>query len=411
MVTLSSDDFEDPTAGTCGMGSWSIVSGTTCTDAVDSGGPCSPGSPGNTCCDDTSTILYDLGGDCVLRTDRDTNCGGTGDSREWRIGHDYDTTGLSDLEICLSIASDSATSNDGILIYAEDPGHGAQVFCQMGSPVWGAVDLEWPYCAPLPSWAEDNPDLTLTIIAHSHDDRDVLYVDDVVVKGWTDSCTPSRSTVFTEDFDPCPVTDPIPSGWNGWTISTVPPGDGPACLTVCTGGSAGGVRAENEQLSMSHVVDTSAVDGDVRLCFFVGDDHSDAGEWISVWMDAGGGTTEVWYWDTQWGTDGACGKVCVGLSDVDPRAARNPGLVVGFTIASNSTGDRVFIDDVVVDGAVYCAGTGSVTAGPISEVGGGLYSFPLTDVAGVPMGATAVCTWDTPPDPVTGWDATWFRVP
>ncbi|MBW2263696.1 MAG: hypothetical protein JRG91_17165 [Deltaproteobacteria bacterium] len=414
MVELSNDDF-DASGGGCDIGGWSLVTGDNCRDRIDEAPGCLEGGRTRTCCDDASTIDFDLGGDCVLRTDSDTNCGGAGDSREWRITRDFDTRGLTDLELCFRIADLNATDNDGILVYAIDSTHYDQVFCLEGPPVTGATpvnNVEWPYCVDLSTtwpWVENIPDLTIMFIAHSHDDRDVLFLDDIVLRGWSSTCTPTRSVAFTENFDPCPGSSPIPDGWNGWTIT----GGGPLCLDVCTGGSAGGAVVNDDQWTMTHAVDTSGLDGDVRLCFDVGDFNSDWNEWISVQFDTGTGSgfVEAWYWENEWGTDGACSNVCLHLSDMDEDAARNPNLQIRFQLSSNQPGEVVFIDDIVVDGAVYCDGTGSVSTSTMTDTGGGGYSFDLSDDAGVPMGAYAVCSWDTPPTPITGWDGTWFTSP
>jgi hypothetical protein len=415
MVTLSSDTFDGP-GGSCDAGGWSFITGANCLDRVDDGGPCTPGGTTRTCCAVESTIAYDMSGDCVLRTDRNTNCGGFGDSREWRITRDYDTRGLTDIEVCFDIADWRSTNNDGILLYAQDLTHDVQVFCQMGPPVVrdgpaAPYYTEWPYCVSLPSWAADNPDLTLMFIAHSHDDDDALFLDDIVVRGWSSGCAPSRSVVFQEDFEPCPVVVPIPNGWTGWSILGTGPGSGPICQNVCTVGSPGGAVVRNDQWVMTHDVDTSTVDGDVRLCFEVGDSNADWNEWITVAFEAGSGWQDVWYWENDWGTDGACSRVCANLSDVNRHAARNPNLQIGFTLNSNDPTELVFIDDIVVDGAVYCNGTGSVSASAPTDLGGGTYSFDLSDDTGTPMGAYAVCSWDTPPAPITGWDGTWFQSP
>jgi hypothetical protein len=411
MVTLSLDHFTG-TGGACGLGGWSLVTGPNCRDRIDEGAGCTPGGAVKTCCSDASTIDDDVYGDCMLRTDKGTNCGGSGDSREWRITRDYDTRGLADLELCFRIGDDRATDNDGILVYAIDPTHSEQVFCLEGPPVAGNVDfVEWPYCVDLSAtwpWVEDNANLTLLFIAHSHDDNDVLFLDDVVLRGWSDTCTPTRTTVFTEDFDPCPGTDPIPDGWNGWSIV-----GGPSCDSVCTGGSAGGAVSSSGTWTMTHGVDTSTIDGDVTLCFDVGDDDSDGNEYIQVLFDAadGSGWQEAWYWEDEWGTDGACRRVCLHLSDIDRDAARNPDLRIRFEVYSDSSSRLVFIDDVVVDGAVYCDGSGSVGTSSLTERSGGNYDFALSDDAGVPMGAYAVCTWDTATPPVTGAGGTRFLSP
>ena len=96
---------------------------------------------------------------------------------------------------------------------------------------------------------------------------------------------------------------------------------------------------------------------------------------------------------------------------MDEDAARNPNLQIRFQLSSNQPGEAVFIDDIVVDGAVYCDGTGSVSTSTPSYTGGGSYSFDLSDDAGVPMGAYAVCTWDSATPPVIGAGGTWFTSP
>jgi hypothetical protein len=267
------------------------------------------------------------------------------------------------------------------------------------------VDLSatWP-------WVEDNADLTILFIAHSHDDNDVLFLDDVVLRGWSDACTPTRTTVFTEDFDPCPGAT-IPDGWNGWSVSS--DGSGPFCGDRCTGGTSGSATAIDEIWTMTHDVDASGLDGDVRLCFDVGDDDTDGSEYVQVLFDAddGSGWQEAWYWEDEWGTDGTCRRVCLHLTDIDRDAARNPDLRIRFEVRSDSSSRYVFIDDIVVDGAVYCDGSGSASTSSLTERSGGNYDFTLSDDAVVPMGAYVVCTWDTATPPVTGAGGTRFLSP
>jgi hypothetical protein len=410
-VTLSREDFGSP--GSCSPGGWTPVSGANCRDAVDG---CAEGGGVKTCCDDASTIAVAVAGDCVLRTDRDQNCGGSGDSREWRLERTHDTRGLTDLQICFEVSELDASGNEGILLIAEDATHSEQIFCLDGPPVDGAVSgPAWPYCADLPAWAEDNPSVLLRLIAHSHDDGDILYIDDLTVRGWPSVCPPSRAVAFSEDFDPCPATNPIADGWNGWSIGTTGiAGSGPICQSVCSGGSAGGALVALDTWSMTHHVDASGLDGDVRLCFDVGDDRSnDADEWITVSFDAADGTgwQTAWTWAEEWGSDGDCERVCLPLSDLDPDVARNPDLWIRFELSSDDDDRTVFIDDIEVDGAVFCDGTGHASTGAFSEAGLGTYSFTLQDDTGEPMGAYATCSWDTPPVPVEGWDGTRFRDP
>ena len=160
---------------------------------------------------------------------------------------------------------------------------------------------------------------------------------------------------------------------------------------------------------MIHAVDTSGLDADVRLCFDVGDRRADGGEWIRVSFDSGGWWQDAWEWEDQWGTDDACERVCLDLTDIDSAAARNPGLRIRFNARSDATARFVFIDDVVVDGAVFCDGTGSLRLDTPSDEGGGSYTIEMENSAGAQMWAEVTCSWDSPPAPVTGSDGTRFQ--
>jgi hypothetical protein len=404
-VVIARDDFGDA-SGTCGMGGWSLLTGSACLDRVDDGAPCTLGGGARVCCADAGTIAVSVSSDCRLRTDARLNCGGAGDSCEWRMERTLDTSDLSDIEVCFSTAHSGATENEGMLLYAEDSSHAEQVFCQMGPPATAApVDREWPHCVALPSWAADNTALVLRFIMHSHDDDDRLYLDDVVVRGWPAGCTPSRTAVLEEDFDPC--TSIIGDGWNGWSVT-----GSPDCSDTCTGGSPGAARASDETWTLSRTVDTSTLGTDVRLCFDAGDtDAVSSSEQIQVEIDTGTGWQEAWYWERDWGASGECERVCLNLSDIDPSSARNPSLQIRFTVQSGNTDSYVYIDDIVLDGAAFCDGAGSASVGVVADAGGGSYTFDLVDDAGIPMWADVTCSWDDPPDPVVGSDGTAFTSP
>jgi hypothetical protein len=345
----------------------------------------------------------------MLRSDRNLNC--SADEREVRARRGVDTTGVGNVEVCFDIAESGADANEGIFLLASDGSHDEQVWCLNGPPTPGdrdVNDFEWPVCVDLPGWAADNPDLELTFVMHSHDNNDAVYLDDILVRGWPLSCTPSRIVAFEEDFEPCAPSDPIADGWNGWAVTGT---GGPACEDRCTGGSAGGASVLDGQWTMTHAVDASALQTDVRLCFDVGGDRCNAGEMILVSFDAGDGTglQEAWYWEQEWGPDGTCQRVCVLLSEIDPDVLGEPSLLISFQLTSDD-GDRwVFIDDVVVDGAGRCDGAGVVDVGAISDGGSGDYSFDLTDIAGGPAPVWVTCSWDSPTPPVEDTEYTIFE--
>jgi hypothetical protein len=406
-VILSHTTF-DGGSGTCGLDGWTMRSGSGCWDSVTG---CTPAGSGWPCCDIADgNVLRNISGDCVMRTMQNGNCGGG--YEEWQIERTFDTRGLNNLEVCFNIMDYDATSNEGILLYAEDSTYSTRIFCLTGPPVTGPIPVdteEYPYCATLPGWAENNPDVTLKFIAHSENDGEALYLDDIVVRGRSSVCAETRSTVFTEDFDPCPGSDPIPNGWNGWTVSLLR-GSGPECGSWCSGGT-GGARTSNDEWYMIHSVDASTLDGDVRLCFDVGDDTSDWNEWIEVSFNTGTGWQEAWYWENELGTDGSCRRICVNLTDLDPDANNNPNLQIMFWLSSNVWSEQMFIDDIEVDGAVYCAATGKVSLSPVVDVGGGGYTFDIENDTGLPLGVWVDCSWDSPPTPISDSDMTRFISP
>ena len=69
----------------------------------------------------------------------------------------------------------------------------------------------------------------------------------------------------------------------------------------------------------------------------------------------------------------------------------------------------MFFDDVVVDGAGRCEGTGVVDVETISDDGAGSYSVDLTDAAGGPAPTWVTCSWDSPPAAIEGSDVLTFE--
>jgi len=377
----------------CDPNGWALVQGNVCADSL---ADCTLGTEDQPCCYDTdpatAQICVDIGGDGFMRTNKLSNCGGGG-YEEWRLQKTYDFTGLTGIEFCLDIASNNANNNQAVAVYAYDSANPTpvEVLCQAGEPRENVDNIFYHYCGMLPSWTTGSPDTTLTIIAHSENNGRMMLVDNISIYGWNDTCTPNYLTALTEDFTGCP--DPFTDGWGGWTVTGTVNCTAPAF--VCYDDSER-IWVENNSASISTVVDTSALTGDVELCFFFGDDGNDAGKSLGVTF-----TTDGTIWQDAWNFSGeqdpdqTCREVCVNLSDIDPLAARNPALGLQFDLYSGR--DPIYVDQITITGAEVCDAAGVVDLSTLTDNTDGTYTFTAQDVAGTPVNVTITCTWDDPP--------------
>ncbi|MFH1437969.1 MAG: hypothetical protein ABIJ56_19835 [Pseudomonadota bacterium] len=394
LIDMNETDFGDA-AGQCGLDGWSLVPGTgnRCTGRVDG---CNPRDARN-CCDESDTICVEFGDGYALRSDQDSNCGTGVDAEEWRIEQTFDTTGITDLELCFDFGDHGADLNEGLIIVISDGDNEEQIFCLNGGPRRDVDDRLFPFCIDdLPEWAENNPDLKVTFIVHSEDDGDILYLDSISLLGWLSSCTATIETVLTEDFSGCP--DPIPNGWNGWDVTGAPQCPGFECPGQ--GDSAG---ADNDSWTMAQTVDASGLDDDVMLCFEFGDDDSRGDDELHVEFDAGSGWQTAWLQTGNLGPNQTCMGLCADLTQINPAAARNPALAIRFSVSTTDSGNQIDIDNISLSGSVTCDYSASVGIGDISDDGGGSYSFTVTDTGGTPIVAAVVCSWDSPPVPVSDY--------
>ncbi|MCK5803092.1 MAG: hypothetical protein KAI66_09680, partial [Lentisphaeria bacterium] len=387
LVTLDVADFSDA-LDACSLDGWALESGVNCSSDVAN---CMPDATDQSCCDDFSSICTDLAGDKVLRSNRELNCSPT-DLRQWRLYKTFDATGLEDLEVCFDFGESGATSNEALLVYASDAVDDDQIFCRQGEARLGEDYTLYPFCASLPAWANNNPAVTLTFIAHSRDDWDSLYLDDIVVRGWHQTCAPTYQDVFSDDFDACDLTD--------WNVNGAPtcPGD-----FSCDGTNNLWAEGSPDSWSIDRVIDISVLDGSVELCFEFGDDHADFGDSIHVEFDPGTGWQTAWYQNGNMGQDNTCYQVCVNLSNIDPTVNRNSALGIRFTLTSNAWSDEIFLDNVLLRGAIYCDGSGAILLGAMSDETGGIYSFTATDLSGARLDGDINCYWDLPPVPIEDW--------
>ncbi len=396
MVLLDYSDFGDDT-GSCDSDGWSFTTGNNCKDHWDS---CDLGG-GDRNCMPFSTACIERFDTFLLHADD-----ADGDE-QWRMSKTFDTTGIDNLILCFDFGDDSSSDNEGLRVNVRDGTNDQRIFCE-----WQARenvdDVLYPTCIPLSTWGwtGNNPALEIEFRAHSEDNDDIIYVDNVSLRGWVSSCDPTIQPAFSESFDDC--DDPIVDGWNGWAVTDSPKCPGFSCPDGM--GDANGAEADNEQWTMTRTVDASELDGNVTLCFDLGDDQSSGDNSILVEFNAndGDGWQEAWLQNGSIGTDQTCMNICVNLSDIDTDVNRNPALRIRFDVDTRPAGNKIDIDDILVAGAVYCDGAGTVTLGAISESGGGTYAFTVADVGGGRVDADIQCSWDPSPAAIFDWAPTSF---
>jgi cysteine-rich repeat protein len=393
-------DFGDD-RGSCDMDGWDIVSGSSCFSAYEPG--CVPSGEPVECCDDgPATICTDLGGDFVLRSDKRENCGG--DHEEWQIRKQINALGVTSLKLCLSVGKKGAiTAAEWLIIRVSDEGHNEVLVCLNGDDIINDFlfgesidDTLYPACFDLPGWAANNENVTITIIAHSESDGKAVFIDDAAIKGESGGCSISRTIVFREDFTGCAgvMTD----GWHGWTVNGTINCPGFAC----TGGSGDGIGIAANGVSwvIEHALDTSTIDGEVMLCFDLGENNADGGESVSAEFSTDGGHTwhRAWYQEKNMTPNMECRNICVDLSSIEPSIRRNPDARIRFSLTADNR--IVVIDAIEVSGAEYCDGSALVGVSPVSEDTPGHYELGVSTPGSDQLSVLLTCGWDEPPLPV-----------
>ena len=394
MVEIDFSDFELGGAG-CDLDGWTIVpdTGNQCSRNVGTHPACTQSAAMERCCDNMNAICHNIDGSDVLRSDDDL-C-----REQWRLYKSFDTTGLSNLELCFDFGESGATDNEGLLVYISDSGHADElVFCEY-TPRDDVDGFMYPQCVSLAAydWANNNPDLVIMFLAHSEQDNDEIYLDNVRLKGWVSSCPPTYPEVLNDNFNACNL--------GAWTVTGAPVCPG---TWNCDGSSL--QTSVSSSWTIERQVDVSSLDGNVKLCFDYGDQGGGFAESIDVDFDAqrGAGWQSAWSQaDDDLGTDATCMQICVNLSDINSDVNRNPDLLIRFSLAAGAFG-TYNLDNVIVSGAQYCDGSGTVTLSAIAELGAGLYGFTAADDAGNRLDADINCTWDTPPTPVEDWETVNF---
>jgi len=401
ITTLAYTDFESDTSpGTCDLDGWTLVTGNSC---YDDGNQCSMNPPnGRNCCDNFICPIDNgtLNGTIALQADRDTCVNG---DRQWRLERAFDTTGLTDLELCFDYADRGANWNEAIQVDVSD-GSGnylADLFCDVSGPEDWVVDEQWyRYCLDLPAWAANNPAVTVMFFLHSDDGNDRIYLDNISLKGWGGGCTKKIITALDEHFD-----DPVQCDTAGWTITGTY-----TCPGFDCNGWAPGIMANRDSYTAQTAVDTSLLDGDIWVCFQLGYDGSGGGDRVALYYDdaTGSGFQLAWEHNNRLGWDNRCRERCANLSDIDPDVNNNPKL--GIRLLIDSTNGQINLYGVTVTGAQYCLAANGVVSlsAPPSGDGSGNYDFTATDTFGRQLTTEIQCFWE--PDPaLTAKQSVWFQ--
>jgi cysteine-rich repeat protein len=400
-VLLDASDFGDA-AGTCGTGGWTLLAGEGCATGYAMPA-CTPSGPPAACCDDPSTLCDVIDGSFVLRSNVASNCGGG--FEEWRLSKTFSTAGLGALELGFDLGAAFLSTDGAVVVTLDDASNEETLLC--GSIDLLATELGFssgskllPVRLALPAWAEDNPAVTATFALGSGGDLNTLFLDNVSLRGWPLACPPTTLTLMTETFDACP--DPIPDGWNGWTVT-----GSPSCPGFdCAGGEGDGFgpAANGRTWTMEHGVDATDLDGEVVLCFDLGESGANLDESILAEFSTDGGARwqAAWSLERDMTVDGRCARICVSLSDIDTGVRHNPALRIRFTLSSNNR--SVTIDDVDVRGAVYCPAGSQVLLGPVTDTPSpGGYEVTVQDTGGQ-LSALVECRWGAPEHGRTGLD-------
>ena len=397
MVTVDVTTFGDPNSGACDMNGWEVVAGQVCRGSAST---CTQGGGYNNCA--TSNICVFSNNNWLMRSDQQQNDNGY---EEWRLRKTFDLSNLTDSEVCFYSAGNNLGGNDALIIYAEDGQNSQQIFCQNGLVRPGANNVAFPWCATLPPWANDNPAVTITILAHSEDNGHILYLDNIVLHGWPTQCAPNSVEYFTEDFNDCP--SPLPSNWNDWTVAgTINCNSASTCYAGNRAFMSMGVA------SLTRTVDTRSLDGNIHLCFYPGElNANNASDGMLVEYSVDGSIwSPAWIFVNNFG-DTLCGEICVNLSDLDRRVARNPNLGIRFIMFSDNAGNVINLDYIRLTGSRWCSGSGIVDAYQFTEDSQGTqgrYDFTTRDQAGNQLYTELQCIWDAYPS-VRGLAGITFR--
>jgi concanavalin A-like lectin/glucanase superfamily protein/uncharacterized protein DUF2341 len=378
---------------------WTIVTGTEC---YGTGTSCNMSNPdARDCCNNFPCPIDndDLDGTIAFQADRD-NCD-NGD-RQWRLERTFDTSGVTDLRLCYDYADRQAGGgNDAIQVEVSDGVDSQVLDCDVDGPVRDIENKFYRYCFDLPAWAADNSNLVVKFFLHSNDNNNRIYLDNISLSGWAGGCAKDIIPLLDDDFNDgggnCDLSN--------WTITgtyTNCPGfdcDPP------NGGWSPGIEADGSSFIMTTTVNAVDIDGEIEVCFKIGNDGANDGNSITLLYDAGSGPKIAWSQSGRLGHDKVCHEVCVDLSEIDALGETNNNPSLDISLGVTSADHKVDIYGVTITGAQYCQVDDSVVllSTPVGD-GLGNYDFTASDEYGNQLAADITCVWE--PDSVLNDSAT-----
>jgi hypothetical protein len=286
------------------------------------------------------------------------------------------------VRLCFDAADRGAGVDDALEVSLDTDGSFDAVRTDAGGPVANVDDLWVTTCLDLdvldPA-AADNPDLGVRLELSAGGAGDNLYLDGVVLEGWTASAVVAAPLVTT-DFAGCDL--------GGWTAS----GDPTTCPSL---GARDALGASEESWAITRSVDASTVCEDLTVGFALAAQGALAADTATLSVDAGGGPAAVWGSLGQPDAAGIYRTLSVNLSHRDPTVRFDPAVDLSFALGAATVGATVALDDVTVTGASCAAGAGTVTAAAPSRVVLGSYDVAVTSSARTR--AYVSCTWSGQP--------------
>ena len=393
-------DFSlDSDPDTCDLDGWQLDTGDLCLSALETPAcPLDLAGGSRTCCDTAvcPTATAPLAGRKALEFNED-DCVNEG----WRLYRYFDLRGYDSAEVCFHFGHVGGNAQDIFQVQADNGTNplGVSPACLPApTSLQGAMAYS---CSTLAAAAVTWPQTRVTFWVHSDTNGHAWILDDVQLKAEYAGCQPTTVVAFFEDFAGCPAT--LTDRWNEWNVTG---------SVACGPGDCNGEGLEinaTADWTLEHAVDTSALTGQVNLCWSVGDTILANVDEFLVQFDTGTGTWQDAYWNAgniMYGT--GCDRICRDLAAIDPAAAGNPDLKVSFT-AQGSAGS-VYIDDISVSGPDRCDATGLIQAGAVTP-GTSDYRVDVTNTSGIPYQVMLECRWDGAGPAAADSDSFLFQMP